>query len=70
MSWCTDDEIGEIPKTYNYLIGYYTDEKDPKAIHYTDGGPWYRDYQDVEYAQEWRDWITPVESIALQQSFD
>jgi lipopolysaccharide biosynthesis glycosyltransferase len=41
MSWALDQEIGEIPKTYNYLVGYYHDTPEPKVLHYTDGGPWF-----------------------------
>ena len=25
----------------------------PKAIHYTEGGPWFDDYRDCEYADVW-----------------
>ena len=25
----------------------------PKAIHFTEGGPWFKDFQDVEYADLW-----------------
>jgi lipopolysaccharide biosynthesis glycosyltransferase len=41
MSWANDHEIGDIPKTYNYLVGYYHDTTKPKVLHYTDGGPWF-----------------------------
>lgn len=55
MEWTTDDKIGEIPKEWNYLVGYY--EKKPfseiKALHYTDGVPWYKNYRNCDYADEW-----------------
>jgi lipopolysaccharide biosynthesis glycosyltransferase len=41
MNWALDTQIGEIPRTYNYLVGYYRDITEPKVLHYTDGGPWY-----------------------------
>jgi hypothetical protein len=41
MLWAKDTEIGQIPITYNYLVGTYPYIQDVKAIHYTDGGPWY-----------------------------
>jgi hypothetical protein len=54
FDWCTDDEyIGSLPHTYNYLVGYYNDIKEPKAIHYTDGGPWHPGYENVEFADSW-----------------
>ena len=54
----SDDQIGELPVAYNMLVGYYN-FKDlpytrlPKAIHFTDGGPWLKQYRDVDYAKEW-----------------
>lgn len=53
FTWCSNDSIGSIPHTYNYLVGYYNDIKEPKAIHYTDGGPWHSGYENVEFADKW-----------------
>lgn len=50
FNWCDDKSIGSIPHTYNYLVGYYNDIPDPKAVHYTDGGPWHAGYENVEFA--------------------
>lgn len=45
-----------LPTTFNYLVGYERQEvKNPVAVHFTDGGPWLKEYQDVDYAQEWFD---------------
>jgi len=49
----SDNEIGELPVTFNTLVGYY-DIKEPKAVHFTDGGPWLLGYENVEYADEWK----------------
>lgn len=53
--WCNDDAIGELPPTYNYLEGWHTRAQvvDPIAVHFTEGGPWFDGYQNVEYAYEW-----------------
>ena len=55
FSWLRDDEIGEIPHTWNWLVGHYHEPQDgsPDAIHYTLGGPWFKEYQDVEYGDLW-----------------
>ena len=50
FQWCDNKSIGSIPHTYNYLVGYYNDISDPKAVHYTDGGPWHAGYENVEFA--------------------
>jgi hypothetical protein len=49
--------IGEIDETWNWLPRHspttrYSWEC-PKAIHYTDGGPWFPAYKDIPYAAEW-----------------
>jgi len=45
MEWT--ENINEIPKTYNYLVEYYYDEENPKALHFTDGGPWYKRWYNI-----------------------
>lgn len=56
FQWLTDDVIGELPIEFNYLEGWNTDEEcaDPLAVHFTRGGPWFDEYKDVEYADEWK----------------
>ena len=56
FKWLTDDVIGELPLEWNYLEGWHTKEDcaDPAAVHFTRGGPWFKNYQDVEYATEWK----------------
>ena len=55
FQWLTDDVIGDLPITWNYLEGWYTsnDCPNPQAVHFTRGGPWFMDYKNVEYANEW-----------------
>lgn len=50
-----DDVIGELPIAYNYLEGWHTkaDCPNPVAVHFTRGGPWFKDWGHVEYAEEW-----------------
>jgi len=53
--WLDDNDIGELPIKFNYLEGWYTkdDEPNPLGVHFTRGGPWFKDYVDVEYGDEW-----------------
>ncbi len=55
FSWLQDDEIGEIPYEWNYLVGWYQDLNKPKALHYTEGGPWFSKYKDCQFSQDWID---------------
>ena len=52
FKWLKDEEIGSIPLEWNCLDGYYN-LKYPKAIHYTDGGPWFEDYKETQYSTIW-----------------
>ena len=61
MEWTSDENIGSIPIEYNYLVGYY-EKIEPKALHFTDGGPWHQDYVNVEYGQEWLSYLTKKET--------
>jgi hypothetical protein len=55
FQWLQDYEIGEIDKEWNWLVGYYTEPKDgrPKALHYTEGGPWLNEYKNCSYSYVW-----------------
>jgi len=54
--WLHDDQVGAIPEEWNWLEGEYEKpEKPPAAIHYTNGGPWFKNCQDVDYAELWRE---------------
>lgn len=79
FSWLSDELIGQIPFTYNYIAGVspkLAPERHgiPDVVHYTNGGPWFDECQDVPYAGTWlgefSDWqengkhITSVPSMA------
>lgn len=56
--WLKDNEIGELPITYNYIHGVSPALPAhrggrPDVVHYTDGGPWFEECQNVKYAQWW-----------------
>ncbi|TSA41417.1 MAG: glycosyltransferase [Betaproteobacteria bacterium] len=49
-----DDLIGALPERWNHLVGYNPLRKDVSLVHYTLGGPYFDEYRDCEYAEEWR----------------
>jgi lipopolysaccharide biosynthesis glycosyltransferase len=53
--WLADHEIGEISHEWNWLTDWYEEPTDgkPKMLHYTEGGPWFENLQDVPYAKDW-----------------
>lgn len=54
FSWLKDDQIGDLPPAWNWLSGVNPPDPDPKAVHYTLGGPWFADWQTVPFGDEWR----------------
>jgi len=54
FSWLKDEEIGSLDHTWNYLVGVYDDLEKPNLIHYTEGGPWFENYRNCEFHQEWK----------------
>ena len=55
FSWLSDNKIGKLSHEWNWLVGWYKEPEDgkPSALHYTEGGPWFEQYKDCEYAKEW-----------------
>ena len=56
FSWLNDSDIGNLPPIYNWLVSWYQEPKDgiPKILHYTEGGPWFENYRNCEYADVWK----------------
>lgn len=53
--WLKDDEIGALDVRWNWLVGEYDDPpQDVKYIHWTNGGPYFKEYQNVDFSDEWR----------------
>lgn len=53
INWVDESEIGDLPREWNYLVGYSNPQEAPKLIHYTQGMPAYPLTQDSEYAIDW-----------------
>jgi lipopolysaccharide biosynthesis glycosyltransferase len=56
FQWLDDAEIGALKPEWNWLAGWYQEPQDgnPKAIHYTEGGPWFKEYRRCEYHKVWK----------------
>lgn len=54
--WLEDHEIGELPHQWNWLVGWHDERSGvkPSLLHFTEGGPYFRGYQDVPYADVWK----------------
>ncbi len=67
FEWVQDQaHIGALPLDWNFLEGEYPrPEQTPRAVHYTNGGPWFSQWQSVDYADLWL-----AERDAYLQSID
>lgn len=52
--WLKDEEIGELPATWNYLVGVTKGDMNAKIAHMTLGVPTMKGYEDCQFADEWR----------------
>lgn len=46
-------EVGSLGPEWNHLVGEYTPNPQAKIVHFTLGGPYFKNYQDCEYADAW-----------------
>src|SRR5262245_2749325 len=54
FKWLTDESlVGELPRRWNHLVGYYGPSREVSLAHFTLGGPYFRDYANCEYADAW-----------------
>ena len=55
MQWVADTDIGALPVEWNWLEGW--NERPvhgtPNVVHFTRGGPWFEQWQNVDYGDLW-----------------
>jgi hypothetical protein len=54
LSWLKDDEIGDISKGWNHLVGYDEPWDHASLVHFTQGLPIFPETEGSEYAEQWR----------------
>lgn len=53
LAWVEDQQIGSLPLEWNWLVGEYTHNPEAKNVHWTNFGPWLREFEHTDYAEEW-----------------
>lgn len=54
FTWLKDEEIGELNVRWNWLVGEYDEPPtDVKNVHWTVGGPYFEEYKNVDFSEEW-----------------
>ena len=68
FKWLENEElIGSLPLEWNWLVGEYPQKKEVKNVHYTDGGPYFNDYNTCDYSSEWFNIYTNTVKICIQK---
>jgi lipopolysaccharide biosynthesis glycosyltransferase len=72
FSWLHDDYIGSLHRTWNWLCDEnWTKQTDlPKLIHYTNGGPWFKDRKECincEYADIWNQYNEEYHNMVTEE---
>lgn len=57
IKWAKEEEIGDLPREWNHLVGYDTPRPDPKLIHYTQGVPCFAKTRTSEHAKAWYEYL-------------
>jgi hypothetical protein len=58
-----EDEIGDLPLAWNWLVGEYDHNPDARIAHFTRGGPYFAGYETSDYADEWRATLARVRHV-------
>ena len=61
----SEDLIGNLGVEWNHLVGEYEYNESAKLVHYTEGGPYFKNYKDCHYADEWFDTFKESTQIDL-----
>jgi len=64
FEWIDDSAIGGLPLEWNWLVGEYNYNPAAKIVHYTIGGPYFDDYRNCDYAEEWFAELESMRSVA------
>jgi lipopolysaccharide biosynthesis glycosyltransferase len=68
FTWLDDNEIGELDVRWNWLVGEYDDPpEDVKNVHWTVGGPYFYEYKNADFSDEWFNEIKLV-NFCLQRN--
>ena len=54
FQWLKDDEIGELPKSWNWLAIEYEETNNVDLIHYTLGTPCFKEYSNKSFSKYWK----------------
>lgn len=56
-------KVGKLPRSWNHLVGEYETNTDADLVHFTLGGPYFHEYKNCEYAEEWWQYFREANSV-------
>lgn len=66
FKWLESEEmIGELPHRWNHLVDVNAPNQDVSLVHFTLGGPYFKEYVNCEYSQEWHNELQQM--LAVKQ---
>lgn len=57
FKWLDDELIGGLPEHWNWLEGWSSPDITPSVVHMTRGVPTMKGYENIPYADEWREYL-------------
>lgn len=55
FNWLDDRELGALDIRWNWLVGEYDEPpSDVKNVHWTIGGPYFKEFSNCDFSDEWR----------------
>jgi lipopolysaccharide biosynthesis glycosyltransferase len=64
----SEDAIGALPSRWNHLVGYDAPRPDAALLHYTEGGPYFSEYRNCEYAEDWHSELQRMEHVERRRA--
>lgn len=62
MEWAS--RVGKLPASWNHLVSEDTAEQgDADIVHFTLGGPYFREYENCPYSKEWKKYWREANSV-------
>lgn len=53
FEWLEDKMIGALPREWNHLVDVEPRTENAACVHFTLGGPYFKEYQDCSYSEQW-----------------
>lgn len=68
FEWLGDDKlIGGLPRRWNHLVGYDPETEPASIAHFTIGGPYFPEWADCRFADEWRSARDAMLAVAARE---